>query len=188
MHIAAEDVIVEIVGPSGNVLPPGEDGEIVVTHLATRDFPFIRYRTGDVAALDERRCPCGRGLAMLKNIQGRSTDFVVAENGTVMHGLALIYILRDLVEVASFKIIQESRQRIRVQIVPVEPGVSIPEAKIRAGFKARLGSGVEIGIERVHEIVPESSGKFRYVVSYVLPQTSCAPPESRVKPEDMLST
>jgi phenylacetate-CoA ligase len=95
MHITAEDIIVEIVDREGRVLPPGQAGEIVVTHLATRDFPFIRYRTGDVAVLDDARCACGRGLPMLKEIQGRSTDFVVAADGTVMHGLALIYVLRD---------------------------------------------------------------------------------------------
>ena len=65
----------EIVDRDGKALPPGEAGEIVVTHLATRDFPFIRYRTGDVAVLDERRCPCGRGLPLLKDIQGRDDRF-----------------------------------------------------------------------------------------------------------------
>jgi hypothetical protein len=88
MHLSAEDVIVEIVDAGGNALPPGRPGEIVVTHLSTRDFPFDPLRTGDIAALDDRACPCGRGLPMLREIQGRSTDFVVAENGTVMHGLA----------------------------------------------------------------------------------------------------
>ena len=109
MHLTAEDIVVEIVGPQGQVLPPGEAGEIVVTHLATKDFPFVRYRTGDVAVLNDLRCNCGRGLPMLKEIQGRVTDFLVAADGTVMHGLALIYILRDLQGVKQFKIVQESR-------------------------------------------------------------------------------
>ena len=74
----------------------------------TRDFPFIRYRTGDVGVLDDEDCDCGRGLPMLKEIQGRTTDFVVAADGTVMHGLALIYIVRDLPGVKQFKIVQES--------------------------------------------------------------------------------
>ena len=172
MHITAENIIVEIVGPSGEVLPPGKAGEIVVTHLATREFPFIRYRTGDVGVLDDRTCPCGRGLPMLKEIQGRSTDFVVAEDGTVMHGLALIYILRDLPEVASFKIIQESRQRVRVQIVAAGSDLAMLDTHIREGFKARLGSGVEVSVEHVDEIAPEQSGKFRYVVSHALPSTA----------------
>ena len=50
LHLTAEDLIVEIIGPDGRPVPDGQPGEIVTTHLATRDFPFIRYRTGDVAA------------------------------------------------------------------------------------------------------------------------------------------
>jgi phenylacetate-CoA ligase len=165
MHISAEDIIVEIVGPSGELLSAGVSGEIVVTHLATRAFPFIRYRTGDMGILDDRQCACGRGLPMLKEIQGRTTDFVVAEDGTLMHGLALIYILRDRPEIAEFKIIQESRHDICVQIVPVSGFNSELEASIVEGFRKRLGGGVDVRIEPVAEIQPELSGKFRYVVS-----------------------
>ena len=68
--------MVEIINDAGQVLPPGVAGEIVVTHLATNDFPFIRYRTGDVGVLDDKLCSCGRTLPLLKEIQGRSTDFV----------------------------------------------------------------------------------------------------------------
>jgi len=169
MHISAEDIVVEVVGTNGDVQPAGRSGEIVVTHLATRDFPFIRYRTGDVGILDDRPCPCGRGLPMLREIQGRSTDFVVAEDGTVMHGLALIYILRDLPEIAAFKIIQETRRSVRVQVVCAAPLAGATEALIRTGFAARLGKGVNVAIDRVEAILPERSGKFRYVVSQVVP-------------------
>ncbi len=168
MHVSAEDIIVEIVGPSGEVLAPGMPGEIVVTHLATRDYPFIRYRTGDIGILDVRTCTCGRGLPTLREIQGRSTDFVVAADGTTMHGLALIYVLRDLPEIRSFKIIQESRQRVRVQIVPAASLSAATEARIVAGFKARLGATVDVCIERVVAIEAERSGKFRYVQSRVI--------------------
>ena len=166
MHLSAEDIIVEIVDDKGNVQAPGVPGEIVVTHLATSDFPFIRYRTGDVAALGEDSCPCGRGLPLLTDIQGRSTDFVVAADGTVMHGLALIYVLRDLPEVSRFKIIQKSRDDVLVQIVPGDGFVPATEEKISAGLKARLGQSVRVTLEPVAEIAAEKSGKHRYVTSF----------------------
>jgi phenylacetate-CoA ligase len=167
MHLTAEDIIVEIVDKDGRVLPPGQAGEIVVTHLATGDFPFIRYRTGDVAVLAEGQCPCGRGLPLLQEIQGRTTDFVVARDGTVMHGLALIYVVRDLPGVAAFKIVQESLELTRVQVV-VGPGLAADtRERIAAGVGARLGIGVRVEVELVPEIPPEKSGKFRYVVSKV---------------------
>ncbi len=167
MHISAEDIIVEIVDPSGRSLSAGESGEIVVTHLATQDFPFIRYRTGDIGIIDDRTCGCGRGLPLLREIQGRSTDFVVAHDGTVMHGLALIYVLRDLPEIASFKIVQESRERVRVLVVPAEPLTVAVRDAIDEGLRARLGQAVTVEIEEVSEIAAERSGKFRYVVSNV---------------------
>lgn len=167
MHITAEDIIVEIVDNQGNALPPGQSGEIVVTHLATGDFPFIRYRTGDIGILADEQCSCGRGLPVLKEIQGRATDFVVSAQGTVMHGLALIYILRDLPGIQAFKIIQESLMLTRVMLVTENKFTHEQKLSIQQGFRARLGREVEIRIEEVSEIPPERSGKFRYVVSKV---------------------
>ncbi|KGJ94709.1 phenylacetate--CoA ligase family protein [Colwellia psychrerythraea] len=169
MHISAEDLIVEIIDKDGNVVADGEKGEIVITHMATSDFPFVRYRTGDIAALDTKSCACGRGLPVLKDIEGRTTDFVVAANGTMMHGLALIYILRELDGIEEFKIIQESKLHTRVDIVPAK-GNSISKEitdDIVSGFKARLGEEVVVDVEIVTEIAAEKSGKFRYVISKV---------------------
>lgn len=167
MHLTAEDIVVEIVDPEGRVLPPGEAGEIVVTHLATRDFPFIRYRTGDVGMLADARCACGRGLSMLKEIQGRTTDFVVAADGTVMHGLALIYILRDVPGVRQFKIVQESLQATRILVVGDDAFDPACVPEIQAKARARLGPQVCVTVDLVGAIPPERSGKHRYVVSHV---------------------
>lgn len=165
LHLTAEDIIVEIVDDTGRVLPAGETGEIVVTHLATPDFPFIRYRTGDIGILSARNCPCGRGLPLLADVQGRTTDFVVAADGTIMHGLALIYVVRDLPEVARFRIVQESRQLTRVEVVPADGWGEGTARRIREGLGRRLGQGVEVRIEPKEQIAAEKSGKFRYVVS-----------------------
>jgi phenylacetate-CoA ligase len=167
MHVTAEDLVVEIVDADGRPLPAGDSGEIVVTHLASKDFPFIRYRTGDVGVLDSAACECGRGLPVLREVQGRSTDFIVGADGTVMHGLALIYVMRDLPGIKSFKIIQESVQRTRVQIVPETGFSSGIAARIVSGFRARIGESVDVSIEQMDDIPPERSGKRRYVVSQV---------------------
>jgi phenylacetate-CoA ligase len=171
MHITAEDVIVEIVDEAGEVQPIGTSGEIVITHLATPDFPFIRYRTGDIGVLAKEPCRCGRGLPLLKEIQGRNTDFVIAANGTVMHGLSLVYILRDLPGVRSFKVVQESRQQTRVLLVtdPEFPPPMIEQ--IVSGFRQRLGSEVDVQVEIVDAIPAEKSGKFRYIVSHAAQQS-----------------
>jgi phenylacetate-CoA ligase len=168
MHITAEDIIVEIADESGRPVGAGCPGEIVVTHLATRDFPFIRYKTGDIGVYSDEACACGRGLPLLKKVDGRTTDFVVAQDGTVMHGLALIYVVRDIAGIRQFKIIQESLKKTCVLLV-TDHGFSEKDIEtIRKGIGKRLGSSVHVGIERVAEIPRESSGKFRYVVSHVV--------------------
>ena len=167
MHVTCEDIVVETVGPDGKQLPAGTAGEIVVTHLATRDFPFVRYRTGDVGVLDGRACSCGRGLPLLKEIQGRTTDFVVAADGTVMHGLSLIYVLRDLPGIEAFKLIQEGLGLTRVIVVRNGRFEENNRERIVEGIKKRLGREVEVIVEVVDEIPAEASGKHRYVVSRV---------------------
>jgi phenylacetate-CoA ligase len=169
MHISAEDIIVEVLDAAGQPVPAGVSGAIAVTHLATGEFPFIRYLTGDVGALDATPCRCGRGLPLLKSIDGRSTDFVVALDGTVLHGLALVYLVRDLPQVRAFKIIQESLRLTRVQVVALPPLDDATRLAIVTGFRARLGFDVVVAIEDVAAIPAEASGKFRYVVSKVAP-------------------
>ena len=166
MHLTADDIVVEIVNGAGQVQPPGVAGEIVVTHLSTNEFPFIRYRTGDIGVLGTTPCSCGRGLPLLQDIQGRSTDFVIAADGTVMHGLSLIYILRDLAGVKSFKVIQESRALTRVLLVTDDNFTSGALDQIVNGFKQRLGTDVAVVVDRVDNIPAEKSGKFRYVISH----------------------
>ncbi len=179
MHITAEDIIVETIDSEGQPVAAGEPGEIVVTHLATRDFPFVRYRTGDVGILDTAQCACGRGLPTLREIQGRTTDFVVASDGTVMHGLALIYVIRDLPGIESFKIIQETLTSTRVLVVPGAGfGPQLADA-IVGGFKRRLGNDVDVRVEQVAQIAAERSGKMRYVVSNVSPPRASAGVDGR---------
>ena len=84
-----------------------------------------------------------------------------------MHGLALVYIVRDLPGIREFKIVQESLERTRVLLVTDEAFDEGSRAIIEQGFMARLGQGVQIVVDRLQHIAPEKSGKFRYVVSHV---------------------
>ena len=167
MHITSEDVLVEVIDENGNNLKIGEKGEFVVTHLATGEYPFVRYRTGDVGVLSTQDCRCGRGLPVLEKIEGRTTDFVTAQDGTKLHGLSLIYVLRNISGIQTFKIVQESIQLITIELV-VDGSYSTEEERdVIKQFQKRLGAGVEVRFEYVANISAEKSGKFRYVISRV---------------------
>jgi phenylacetate-CoA ligase len=104
-------------------------------------------------------------LPLIKEIQGRTTDFVIAMDGTVMHGLALVYIVRDLPGIAKFKIVQNTIEYTKVFLVA---GANFDRAnteRIRSAIRQRLGAGVTIDVELVDNIPAEASGKYRYVVS-----------------------
>lgn len=167
LHISAEDIIVEIISPDDQPVAPGQMGEIVITHLQTQDYPFIRYRTGDMGAIGTMACSCGRGLPVLSEVQGRSTDFLLTTAGDKMHALALIYIVRTLPQVAKFKIVQQSRQHTELQLVLNSTLTAAEQQQIVQGFQARLGNTAQINIRIVDDISPGKNGKYRYVENLV---------------------
>lgn len=157
----------EVLDPDGQPVPPGTPGELVLTGLVSQAQPFIRYRTGDVITLDTAPAAYGRGLPVIAEVSGRSTDFVVREDGTVMHALAVIYVLRALDGIAQFKCIQHSPLDMEVQVVRGERWRETDAARISAGLRARLGERLRVDLRLVETIPPEASGKHRYVVSHV---------------------
>ena len=72
MHIFEDHFLPEIIDPdSGEVLPPGEQGELVFTTLTKEAFPIIRYRTKDISRLIYEQCECGRTLVRMDKVTGR---------------------------------------------------------------------------------------------------------------------
>jgi phenylacetate-CoA ligase len=167
MHITADRMVVEIVDDSGRPVPPGQPGEIVVTHLDTPEMPFIRYRTGDMATLASRSCACKRSLPLLERIEGRKTDFIIAPDGRVMHGLSLIYIMREIAGIEQFRIIQKDLRAFEVEIVRTATYNPECEQKIRAGFSQRLRTPVTLHVTYLSSLPTSPNGKFRYVISEV---------------------
>ncbi|HQC34781.1 MAG TPA: phenylacetate--CoA ligase, partial [Methanoculleus sp.] len=77
IHIWGDIALVEVVDPeTGEALPPGERGEMVVTMLQKEAFPLVRYRIGDITVLDEEPCACGRTHPRIRRIQGRVDDML----------------------------------------------------------------------------------------------------------------
>jgi phenylacetate-CoA ligase len=167
MLLMSESHILEVLDDAGQPVPPGESGEAVITGLTSMAQPFIRYRTGDVVRLSSESDRGGRGLHVIAEVAGRQTDFVVREDGAIMHALAVIYVLRAVEGVDQFKCIQHSPLKMEVLIVP---GVNWSERaaqSVREGLKARLGHNLDVELSLLDDIPPEASGKHRYVVSHV---------------------
>jgi phenylacetate-CoA ligase len=78
MHIFEDHFLPEIIDPdTGEVLPPGEKGELVFTTLTKEAFPIIRYRTKDISRLIYEQCGCGRTLVRMEKVTGRTDDMLI---------------------------------------------------------------------------------------------------------------
>ncbi len=78
LHVFEDHFYPEIINPStGDPLPEGEEGELVLTTLSKRAMPMLRYRTRDITALLPGECPCGRTLRRMRRIARRSDDMFI---------------------------------------------------------------------------------------------------------------
>ncbi len=166
MLLMSESHILEILDSNDQPVQNGETGEAVITGLCSQAQPFIRYRTGDMIKATDKTCQEGRGLHVLGEVIGRSTDFIIKQDGTILHALAVIYVLRAIEGVESFKIIQHSTDELEVQIVSNALWHDEAEQQIIQQLQQRLGK-ITIEINKLETIPPEKSGKHRYVVSHV---------------------
>ncbi len=78
MHINEDHFIAEIIDPdTGETLPEGATGELVITAVDKEAFPMIRYRTRDICSLSREKCPCGRTHVRMSKPKGRSDDMMI---------------------------------------------------------------------------------------------------------------
>lgn len=153
--IDADLVHVEVIDPAtGETLPAGKRGELVVTNLTMRAMPIVRYRTGDFAVLEAEPHPT-LGLPMLRELTGRAMDFVVAPNGEVHHPFALLGPLEEAPELEAYRVHQTGPTRIEVR-VRYRPDVDVAsvEARVRASFQARLGAPLEVSFVPLEDMPP----------------------------------
>ncbi|MEW6458348.1 MAG: phenylacetate--CoA ligase [Bacillota bacterium] len=78
LHISEDHFLPEIIDPeTGETLPPGEQGELVITTLTKEGLPLLRYRTRDLTTLDYTPCPCGRTTVRMHRVFGRTDDMLI---------------------------------------------------------------------------------------------------------------
>jgi phenylacetate-CoA ligase len=118
-----EGVLVEIVRPgTGDPLPPGEVGEVVVTSLFNADYPLIRFGTGDLSALLPGRSPCGRTNQRIRGWMGRA-DQTTKVKGMFVHPAQVAAITRRHPEIGKSRLVVDNaegadRMTLNVEIAP----------------------------------------------------------------------
>lgn len=116
-HVNAESYIVEIVR-DGRAARPGESGDVLITDLTNLCVPLIRYAIGDRATATDRQCPCGRGLPLIEDIQGRAPAVIVGGNGGCVPATFFADALRDCgYAIKQFQVTQSEPGALTLRIV-----------------------------------------------------------------------
>ncbi len=119
--VVDEGVLVEIVRPgTGDPVPPGEVGEVVVTALANADYPLIRFGTGDLSAFLPGVSPCGRTNVRIRGWMGRA-DQTTKVKGMFVHPSQVAAIVRRHPEIAKARLVvdnpdMQDRMTLRVEL------------------------------------------------------------------------
>jgi phenylacetate-CoA ligase len=165
-HIISDAVIIEVVKENRNV-EAGEEGEIVVTGLFNYVMPLIRYKLGDIGTFSNEKCSCGRGFPLIKSIKGRIDDFLTLPSGKKISP-RVINVIENIPGVSRYKTIQETKNRIVVNLVKGEGFCEKTIIDIKKHIKKGcFGENVGVEVKLVKEIPLEKRGKLRAVVSNV---------------------
>ena len=180
LHVNEDHFLPEVVDSgTGEPLPAGTEGELVLTCLTKRALPILRYRTGDVTCLDFEPCRCGRTTVRMARIKGRTDDMLVIK-GVNVYPSQLEAALLTLPDLAPhYQLVVDRRQgfpTIEVHVEPAEervrawggfdsarPEVSALSLRVGELLRAHLGLNPEVAIVPP-KTIPRSEGKAVRVV------------------------
>jgi phenylacetate-CoA ligase len=164
-HVNSDSAVVELLR-DGEPVSAGEPGEIHITAFHELATPLVRYATGDFATQLEDACPCGRGLPLIKEIQGRVFDFVSTPEGYHIPPTAIVGVLETVDGLEQFKVIQDSDFSVKVLLRAANARRSQVLADVENRCRFLLGD-LPLKIQFVDSIDLYSQVKFRVVESSV---------------------
>lgn len=166
-HIHPEHGYVEIVDEKGNPVNLGEEGEVVCTSFVNYAMPLIRYRLGDRARLQNYSCECGRNFPVIGQILGRVDDILITPDGRPLGRLDPVF--KGMKGIYETQIIQTAKDCLELKIVVDSTFTNKNMNELIYEIKKRTGENMKIMVETVTEISKDKNGKFRAVISKMVP-------------------
>lgn len=174
LHIAEDHFIAEVINPeTGEQLPDGQKGELVITTLTKEGIPLIRYRTRDITVLHRETCACGRTHVRMDRVTGRSDDMLIIRGVNVFPS-QVESVLMDIGQTEPHYLLVVDRQGVMDTLeVWVEVShtlfadqvrvLEVLEKKIQRELESTLGISVRIKLVEPKTIA-RSEGKAKRVV------------------------
>jgi phenylacetate-CoA ligase len=163
MHVSTEYGVLELLDTDESA-GTGRH-EIIASGLFNRAMPLLRYRTGDTAAPANAACECGRGLPTVDELTGRSDDVVHTPDGTIVGPAPMSLAFQRVPRLRRAQVHQDRIESIRVLVEVDADFTADDESFMVAELAKRLGTALEIEVERVQALPRTSGGKERVVVS-----------------------
>ncbi|MCM1986200.1 phenylacetate--CoA ligase family protein [Methanococcoides seepicolus] len=174
IHIWADQFLVEVIDPdTGEPVPNGERGELVITTLVKEALPLIRYRIGDITVLNWDECECGRTHPRIMRVLGRADDMLIVRGINVFPG-QVESVLMKIPEVGEhFMIIVDRINELDIMKVQIEMtdvafsdkvnDIINLEKKVASALKGVLNIAVKVELVE-HGSLPRSMGKAKKVI------------------------
>ncbi len=180
LHVNEDHFLVEVVDPAtGTPRPAGAEGELVFTSLTKEALPVIRYRTGDLSALTAEPCACGRTLARMARVKGRTDDMLVIRGVNVYPSQIEAALLAIPELAAHYQLVVDRsaalpRLEVRVEVAepvaagwggwqPDRPEAAALRGRVADGLRAALALNAEVTLVAPRTL-PRSEGKAVRVV------------------------
>lgn len=170
LHVNEDHFIVEVINPdTGEVLPYGEEGELVFTTLTKEAIPLIRYRTRDISVLTAEPCACGRTHVRMRKVSGRTDDMLIIRGVNVFPS-QIEAVLMDIERVLPYYQIIVSKDgaldKVEVQVeIDAETFFSDEiknlqklEQEVERGIKSNVGISTKVRLVEPKSIA-RSEGK-----------------------------
>jgi len=174
LHIFEDHFYPEIIDPdTGEVLPPGQEGELVLTTLSKQAMPMIRYRTRDITSLLTDPCGCGRTLRRMRRIGRRSDDMFIIRGVNIFPSQVETALLAVDGTLPHYQIVltrTAGLDRMEVQM-EITPEMASDKVRDLTGLHERLSKAIEQVINIRADVrlvepraIPRSEGKAKRVV------------------------
>lgn len=153
LHVNEREYICEVFDPStGQEVPDGQRGELVLTNLGRAASPVIRYRTSDIVVRRSEPCTCGRTWARLEGGILARADDMVSVCGVNVYPTAIESVVRRFSEVVEFRSTVSRRGAMRSRSVEIEPAAhaaEMPEVAMRVSQQLREALGLAVPVRVV---------------------------------------
>jgi phenylacetate-CoA ligase len=171
MHLWEDHYIMEIINPeTGETLPAGERGELVLTTLCREAMPILRYRTRDITSITSEPCPCGRTSRRIQRIMGRADDMLIVR-GVNIYPQQIERVLMSVPKVGrNYLIVLDGLDEMTVKVELAEAGfdgqlehVVALQEEIRALLRAEILTKPKVDLVAPGTL-PISEGKAKRVI------------------------